>query len=64
MFHHPDLKFSDHDVLEKLESTQLPQVCEECYRLSLENVKALGAPTQEERIVDHTVEELKAWMGA
>jgi hypothetical protein len=40
MFHHPDFQFSDRDVLERLEATQLPQVCEGCFCLSLENIKA------------------------
>ena len=50
MFHHPDLQFSGCGMLERLESTQLPQVCKGGFSLSL---------MKEEGIVDDAIGNLK-----
>jgi hypothetical protein len=65
LLHHPDLQFSDKDILRQLESASFPEaseVCEGCYQLSVQNINVLGALEGEQRILEHAIEELKMWL--
>ncbi|KIK73111.1 hypothetical protein PAXRUDRAFT_612504 [Paxillus rubicundulus Ve08.2h10] len=64
MFHHPDVDYTGHAVLEALEAASILSICWECLELSIANVKDSGSLIAEEQFVEDAICELTAWMGS
>lgn len=62
MFNHPDHYYSVSDVLQALRSTDVPYICKDCYKLSVDQVENSDELREEERIFGRKVEELKSWL--
>ncbi|KAH7908742.1 hypothetical protein BJ138DRAFT_1156983 [Hygrophoropsis aurantiaca] len=63
MLRHPDIYYTGRDILAQLESADLPQVCNLCRDLSVDNVKDSGALFLEDRFVEDRIIELINWLG-